>query len=65
MKMLLRCSNQMPVIATRALESLEPGLDFFGRGCELSQDRLEASPPTPVEVRRALRVLAEQGRFGR
>ena len=63
--LLRRTSHQMPVIATRALESLEPGLDFFGRSCELSQDRLEAPPPTLVEVLRALRVLAEQGRFGR
>jgi len=37
----------------------------FGRGCVLPQDRLEASSPTPVEVRCSLRVLAEQGRFGR
>ena len=38
---------------------------FLGRGFVSPQDRFEACPATPVEVRYALRVLAEQGRFGR
>jgi hypothetical protein len=31
----------------------------------VAQARLEACPPTLVEIRYALRVLAEQGCFGR
>jgi hypothetical protein len=47
------------------LESLEPGLDSSAVAACCPKTALEACPPIPVEVRYALRVLAEQDRFGR
>jgi hypothetical protein len=40
-------------------------IGFSGAGWVLPQDRLEACPPIPVEIRCALRVLARQGYFAR
>jgi hypothetical protein len=47
------------------LESLEPGLDSSAGAACCLKTALEACPATPVEVRYAPRVLADQDRFGR
>jgi hypothetical protein len=57
--------QKMPQRSRSVLKELRLGLDSSASGCVLPQDRLEAYPPTPVEIRYALRVLAEQGCFGR
>jgi len=57
--------QKMPQRSRSVLEELRSGLDSSVSGCVFPQDRLEAYPPIPGEIRFALQVRAERDYFAR